>query len=155
MEVETDTPRAEPDRSRGHVALADEELASESEEEKPGKTAKAQEALQMPREGHGLTKRRRVRRSRPEVESFLLRFKLGPPEGFPDPGSTDEEGEGGDARGDSPVARAPAPAFAGQPGQATVELKVEGEGEGDEEAELTRRIREKQSRPAACRGAQL
>ena len=123
--------------SPGHVALADEELASESEEEKDVK-----EVLKQ-RKGHELTKRRRVRRQRPEVESFLLRFQLGPPEGFPDPGSTDEETEP-----QSPVV--PATAFSGQPGQATVELRVEGEKEGDEEAELTRLIREKQSNPAAA-----
>ncbi|CAE7445481.1 DnaJ-1 [Symbiodinium pilosum] len=121
-----------------HVALADEELASESEEEKDVK-----EVLKQ-RKGHELTKRRRVRRQRPEVESFLLRFQLGPPEGFPDPGSTDEEAEP-----QSPVV--PATAFSGQPGQATVELRVEGEKEGDEEAELTRLIREKQSELEAAK----
>ena len=125
--------------SRGHVALADEELASESEEEKLPKTREVLKAS-----GHGLPKRRRVRRQR-EVESFLLRFNLGPPEGFPDPGSTDEEGE----LPEPP--ETPTAAFTGQPGQATVELRVEGEKEGDEEAELTRLIREKQGRSAARR----
>ncbi|CAE7945359.1 DnaJ-1 [Symbiodinium sp. KB8] len=119
----------------GHVALADEELASESEDERAN--AKTQEVLKA--SAGQLTKQRRVRKPRPEVESFLLRFNLGPPEGFPDPGSVDEE-EGEQS-----------PTFAGQPGQATAELKVEGEKEGDEEAELTRLIREKQSELEAAK----
>ena len=115
------------------MALADEELASESEDERAN--AKTQEVLKA--SAGQLTKQRRVRKPRPEVESFLLRFNLGPPEGFPDPGSADEE-EGEQS-----------PTFAGQPGQATAELRVEGEKEGDEEAELTRLIREKQSQSPA------
>ncbi|CAE7608643.1 DnaJ-1 [Symbiodinium sp. CCMP2456] len=115
----------------GHVALADEELASESEDERAN--AKTQEVFKA--SAGQLTKQRRVRKPRPEVESFLLRFNLGPPEGFPD--SADEE----ELR--SPVEQSPT--FAGQPGQATAELRVEGGKEGDEEAELTRLIREKQS----------
>ncbi|CAE7680039.1 DnaJ-1 [Symbiodinium sp. CCMP2592] len=121
----------------GHVALADEELASESEDERAN--GKSQEVLKA--SAGQLTKQRRVRKPRPEVERFLLRFNLGPPEGFPD-ASTDEEAEEEGSW---------SPSFAGQPGQATAELRVDDEKEGDEEAELTRLIREKQSELEAAK----
>lgn len=78
----------------------------------------------------------RAPRKRTEVQDFLLRFDLGPPEGFND--DDEIEAEDDDHFG--------AVASVGQPGQHEVEVKVEvGEEEGEEEKELTRLIREKQS----------
>ncbi|CAJ1404523.1 unnamed protein product [Effrenium voratum] len=91
-----------------HVTLSDREL-----EEEP-----------VPAKVNGRRKRMRT-----EEQSFLLRFNLGPPEGFSD----EEEEE-----------ELPSSDAAGQPGQSTAELRVEDE-EGEEEKELTRLIREKQS----------
>eukprot|EP00931_Biecheleriopsis_adriatica_P033770 TRINITY_DN19583_c0_g1_i1.p1 TRINITY_DN19583_c0_g1~~TRINITY_DN19583_c0_g1_i1.p1 ORF type:complete len:1546 (+),score=422.12 TRINITY_DN19583_c0_g1_i1:96-4733(+) len=120
----------------GHVALADDDLASDDEQlDKQNQILRGGPAGDIPR------RPRRVPRRRPDVQRFLLQFGLGPPGGFPDPGSTDEE----DAASPSSSSTAPrpsaSPSFAGQ----HADVLQDGEQEGDEEKELTRLIREKQT----------
>jgi len=82
-----------------HWRLSDEEIADD-EEAKPSTTSSVKrekgfdfDALDDDEES-GKTqvkKKGRVTRDRPESEKFMLKFKLGPVDGLPDPGSTDDD----------------------------------------------------------------
>ena len=81
-----------------HWNLADDEIASDGEDE-PSESradpAAAPNGVLAAGAGAEAPRRRRVLRPRPEAEAFMLRLGLAPPDGFPDPASTDDEGAGG------------------------------------------------------------
>jgi len=111
-------PRALP---YAHTALSDAELA----EDVAGPMATV-------KPGTATAETTKPRATLTEVQEFLLRFDLGPPEGFHDLPEPEEE--------------LAAATTLGAPGQSTAEVTVDlQEAEGEEEKELTRLIREKQS----------
>lgn len=121
----------------GHVTLGDEEIASDGEDEEIAEAEKRKRGRRVER-----LKRRVV----PEVEKFLTKFSLGPPEGFADPSTSDEEAELRAAsqpkKPHASSSRPPVTKGVSKPGEAAVEL-VAGELEDEEEKDLTQFIREK------------
>eukprot|EP00811_Abedinium_folium_P007187 NODE_1662_length_2408_cov_2.119246.p1 GENE.NODE_1662_length_2408_cov_2.119246~~NODE_1662_length_2408_cov_2.119246.p1 ORF type:complete len:615 (+),score=160.45 NODE_1662_length_2408_cov_2.119246:254-2098(+) len=144
----------------GHVRLSDAELLSEDEEEvidlQPGGhgssvgdtsiacgtsegKADARRDAEMPSTGTAEEMPEEGEEAaRPAIEEFLLRFGLGPPEGFPTRLAVATNG-GRSSRGDS---HASGRGRAGAAAVATAAVLLTSERETPEERENTRRIRE-------------
>jgi len=152
----------------GHSTLADNEIASDDEESGPpggehrpavssasaaaapsGGGAFDFEALDtnLPSTGSVAPPRKqRGQRQRSEKEQFLLMFDLGPPDGLPDPASTDEEPGGSSPSRVAHRASAGLPEASAREKLTAVGVQLQdAEKESKEEQDLTQLIRQRQS----------